>query len=98
MELHQLEPAAEWRAADVADPAAWTLRLTTADRGALDRALRTAKAKSTDPLELSREDFPLGQLAGKLDAVVDVLLNGRGFMRISALDAGAYSDDALTLL
>jgi Taurine catabolism dioxygenase TauD, TfdA family len=98
MELHQLEPAAEWRAADVADPEAWTLRLTAADRGALDQALQTAKAKSTDPLELTKEDFPLGPLAAKLDAVVDVLLNGRGFMRISALDAGAYTDEDLTLL
>jgi hypothetical protein len=98
MELHQLEPAAEWRAADVADPEAWTLRLTAADRGDLDQALRTAKATSTDPLELTREDFPLGPLAATLDAAIDVLLNGRGFMRISALGAETYSDEDLTLL
>ncbi|MGP0031875.1 MAG: TauD/TfdA family dioxygenase [Acidimicrobiales bacterium] len=97
MELHQLEPAAEWRAADVADPEAWTLRLTDADQAELDRALQTAKAKSTDPLDIGRDDFPLEQLAPKLDDVVDVLLNGRGFMRISALGAG-YSDEDLTLL
>ena len=98
MELVQLEPAAEWRAGDVADPEAWTLRLTGTDHRELDHALRTAKAKSTDPLDIAREDFPLDQLAPKLDAVVDVLLNGRGFMRISALDAGTYSDDDLTLM
>ena len=33
--LHELEPAAEWRAADVADPAAWTLRLSDADHAEL---------------------------------------------------------------
>jgi hypothetical protein len=98
MDLHQLEPAAEWRAADVADPEAWTLHLDDTDRAELDHALRTARAKSGDPLELGREDFPLGQLASKLDDVVDVLLNGRGFMRIGTLDASLYSDDDLTLL
>jgi len=38
MELHELEPAAEWRAADVADPESWTLRLTESDRAELDAA------------------------------------------------------------
>jgi hypothetical protein len=98
-ELRELEPAAEWRAADVADPAAWTLQLEPDDHAELDAALRTAKAKSTDPLEIAKEDFPLeGGLAEKLGGVVDVLLNGRGFVSISALDAERYSDDDLTLL
>jgi hypothetical protein len=98
MELHQLEPAAEWRAADVADPESWTLRLTGSDRAELQAALRTAKAKSADPLEIDRGDFPLDHLVPKLNQAVDVLLNGRGFVRISALDADTYSDDDLTLL
>jgi hypothetical protein len=98
MHLQELEPLAEWRAADVADPGAWTLRLSDEDKDELDGALRVAKAKSTDPLDIGRDDFPLGQLEAKLQGVVDVLLNGRGFMRISALDADRYSDDELTLL
>ncbi len=97
-ELTELEPAAEWRAADVADPAAWTLRLDEADHAELDAALQTAKKKSTDPLELTRDDFPLGNLAGKLDDVVTVLLDGRGFARIATLDTTRYGDDDLTLL
>jgi hypothetical protein len=98
MELHELEPAAEWRAADVADPETWTLRLTGSDRDELAAALTTAKATSTDPLEITRDDFPLDGLVPKLDDVVDVLLNGRGFMRIAALDVERYSDDDLSLL
>ena len=88
-ELHELEPVAEWRAADVADPEEWTLRLDADDQAELDAALARAKRKSTDPLELGRDDFPLDGLAAKLDGVVDVLLNGRGFARIATLDAGA---------
>ena len=97
-QLHELEPAAEWRSADVAEPEAWTLRLSSTDHAELEAALATAKKKSSDPLELGREDFPLDTLAAKLQGVVDVLLNGRGFARIAALDAGRYSDDDLTLL
>ena len=94
----ELEPAAEWRAADVADPESWTLRLSESDLAELDAALATAKAKSTDPLDLGREDFPLDGLAAKLDGVVDTLLDGRGFARIATLDAQRYGDDDLTLL
>ena len=97
-DVHELEPAAEWRASDVADAESWTLRLTAADHAELDAALAAAKTKSTDPLELGREDFPLDELAAKLDGVVDVLLDGRGFARIAALDTGRYGDDDLTLL
>jgi TfdA family taurine catabolism dioxygenase TauD len=96
--LHLLEPAAEWRAADVADPETWTVRLTAADHAQLDAALATAKAKSTDPLDIEREDFPLGDLSAKLDGVVDELLDGRGFVRIATLDTDRYDDDDLTLL
>jgi len=38
MDLHVLEPAAEWRAADVADPATWTVKLTPDDHAELDAA------------------------------------------------------------
>ncbi len=64
--LHELEPKAEWRAADVADPEEWTVHLRRSDQTELDEALATAKRKSTDPLELTREDFPLDGLADDL--------------------------------
>ncbi len=97
-ELRELEPAAEWRAGDVADPESWTLRLDAADQAELDTALTVAKRKSADPLELERDDFPLDGLAAKLDGIVEVLLDGRGFARIAGLDAARYGDEDLTLL
>jgi hypothetical protein len=98
MDLQELEPAAEWRAADVADPETWTVRLTNDDHAELDAALRVATTHTRDPLEITRSDFPLDGLAAKLDDVVSTLLDGRGFVRISALDVERYSDDDLTLL
>ena len=74
------------------------MRLSPADHAELDRALATAKRKSTDPLELTRDDFPLDRLATTLAGVVETLLDGRGFARIAALDTARYDDDDLTLL
>jgi hypothetical protein len=96
--VHELEPAAEWRADQVADPEQWTLRLDEHDHAELDTALRTARAAGDDPLAIRREDFPLDALGAKLSDAVDTLLDGRGFVRISALDVERYSDDDLSLL
>ena len=97
MTIEQLEPAAEWRAADIVDDAAWTLRLTDDDHAELDAALRTALAHSSDPLELRREHFPLDGMQNRLQSFADELINGRGFGRISALDTHRYTSDELSL-
>ena len=98
MTLEQLEPKAEWRAGDVTDEAAWTLRLDDADHAELDHALRTALNVSDDPLELRREHFPLDGLRPRLETLERELIEGRGFARISALATDRYTDDQLTLL
>ena len=43
-EVRELEPAAEWRAVDVADQDSWTLRLTGADHAT--RTTRSPNARS----------------------------------------------------
>jgi hypothetical protein len=96
--LRELEPAAEWRASDIADSDQWTLRLDARDHEELDAALRCARAVGDDPLAIGRDDFPLDALAVKLSDAVDTLLDGRGFVRISTLDVDRYSDDDLGLL
>jgi alpha-ketoglutarate-dependent taurine dioxygenase len=98
MDLHVLEPAAEWRAADVADPETWSVRLTDDDHAELDAALAQATAHSRDPLGITRADFPLPTLEAKLAEAVGTLIDGRGFVRIATLDTDRYSDEDLTLL
>ena len=97
MQPRELERTAEWRAADVADPARWTLALTGDDLAELDRALAVARSKSDDPLEIAVGDFPLDGLADKLAGAVRELVDGRGFVRISALPVERYRDDEITL-
>lgn len=97
-DVRELEPNAEWRAADVVDPETWTLRLTSDDHAELDHALRSMLEVSDDPLALTRDHFPLDGLVPRLEGLARELVDGRGFARISALDVDRYSDHELTLL
>lgn len=94
----KLDTHVNWRARDVQDPAQWTYVLTPDDHRELDAALARAKAKSTDLLDLGREDFPLEGLSRSLAEIERELIDGRGFVRIAALDTERYDDDDLTML
>ncbi|MEL6891979.1 MAG: TauD/TfdA family dioxygenase [Actinomycetota bacterium] len=91
--VRPLEEHAEWRAADVADPDAWTLRLTDDDHVELDAALTIARHRREDVLDVTVDDFPLPGLASRLTALVDDLVNGRGFARIASLDVERLGPD-----
>lgn len=93
-----LETHANWRSADIADPSEWTMKLTADDHAELDHALKVAKKKSDDLMEIDRDAFPLEGLAPKLALAEKELIDGRGFVRISALDVDRYNDDELTML
>jgi hypothetical protein len=96
--IRPLETHIDWHAGDVADPERWTIRLTADDHGELDAALAHAKSVSPDLLDIDLEHFPLDGLVRKLEAAERELIDGRGFVRIAALDAVRYSDDDLTML
>lgn len=98
MRIQPLETHAAWRHADVADESQWTMVLDDADKAELDVALRHARAKSHDLLQITQEYFPLPTLAAKLKSIERELIDGRGFVRISALDRERYDDDEMTML
>ena len=85
MILQPLETRCEWRAEDVADPAAWTEILNDEEIAEVDAALAFARTKSSDLLDIQRSDFPLPTLAGRLSAIESELMNGRGFVVIREL-------------
>jgi hypothetical protein len=93
-----LEPHCEWTAGDVADEDVWTVHLTVDDRAELDAAVRHAMRRSTDPLDLTADDFPLGGFVYRLAAVELELINGRGFVRLRGIDRSAYTQDEMELL
>ncbi len=95
---HVLEPEAEWRARDVVDPATWTEVLDAAELDELDAALRQVMARTTDPLEIGRDDFPLPNLAQRLHAIESELIDGRGFVLLRGIPRERYTQEQMELL
>lgn len=64
----------------------------------LDAALRHAKSKSTDVLDLARDDFPLPCLAPRLKRIEHELIDGRGFVLLRGLPRDRYDKEDASLL
>jgi len=96
MILKPLDTHANWRRKDVEDESRWTLVLTDAEKEELDRALKTARARSEDLLEIGVDDFPLPSLSLRLADIERELIDGRGFVRIGTLGRDRYSNDEMT--
>lgn len=96
--IEPLELHAEWTAADVADKSKWTYRLTDEDIKELDAALKYAKARVNDVLDITRESFPLPNFAAQIDKIEDELINGKGFKLISGLPIERYTDDEASMI
>jgi hypothetical protein len=90
-----LETACEWRAADVADPAAWTEILSPSEIGEVEAAIAHARGKSTDLLAIGKADFPLPTLRARLKEIERELMDGRGFVLIRGLPRERWSNDDL---
>ena len=93
-----LEAQCEWSAADVADEDLWTEHFTDAELAELDASLDHARQRSEDVLELTKDDFPLPTLAGRLADVERELIDGRGFVRLRGIDRSAYTQTEMELL
>ena len=93
-----LETQCAWRAAEMSDEASWTESLTREELEELDAALRLALEKSTDVLEVGREDFPLPTLAATLATVANDVENGRGIVLMRGHDFDRYSFDEIRTL
>lgn len=92
-----LETQCEWSAGDVADPAQWTELLSEAEIDEIDAALKIARAKSGDLLEIGKADFPLPTLGPRLKRIEHDLMYGRGFVLIRGLPRARYDNDDMCL-
>jgi alpha-ketoglutarate-dependent taurine dioxygenase len=82
----ELETHADWRASDIGNADDWTLHLTDVHHAELDAALAQARSVTDEVLDVTAGDFPLPTLAPLLGELVQELVDGRGFVRITALD------------
>ena len=92
-----LEPACEWRAADVADPATWMETFSPAEISELEAAMAHARAVSADFLDIGADDFPLPMLSRRLAAIEKELMDGRGFVLLRGLPRERWSNDDMCL-
>lgn len=93
-----LESHCEWTADDFTDESSFTETLTETELAELDYALRHATAKSTDPLALTVEDYPLPTLHERLVDIQRALIDGRGFVRLRGIDRSRYRQSEMELL
>lgn len=69
-----------WRAADMSDPAAWTIQLTAEQRRDIVTEATLAAGNGRTVTTLTRDDMPLVSLRPVVDAAIAALGNGRGFV------------------
>lgn len=93
-----LEIDCEWHAGDVSDESAWTERFDEADQEELDTALRSALNKSTDVMNVSKDDFPLPTLQLRLKRIERELIDGRGFVRLRGVERSRYSREEMEMI
>jgi hypothetical protein len=81
----------------VADPAAWTEVLTSAEVAELDAAIAHARGVSEDLLDIEKADFPLPTLGARLGRIENELMNGRGFVLLRGLPRERWTNDEMCL-
>jgi hypothetical protein len=87
--LQPLETNCEWTRDSLGD--GYIHHLTDADRVELDVALRTARERVHETLDITVEDFPLPSLGARLKGIAEDLVDGRGVALIRGLERERYS-------
>ncbi|HET7881137.1 MAG TPA: TauD/TfdA family dioxygenase [Acetobacteraceae bacterium] len=82
----KIEGPSAWVGADMRTrEAEWTYRLSAAETGELEAALRSVQARGLDIADIRREHFPLPTLGPTLDRLRGEVLDGRGFVLLRGL-------------
>ncbi|MEV9216096.1 hypothetical protein AB0180_26830, partial [Klebsiella pneumoniae] len=83
-------PAA-WYGPEIASRGDWILTLDAEDVAEIAAATQPLAATEADIAALTPQDFPLPRLGPRLTAMLDDLMEGRGFALIRGLDISAWS-------
>ena len=87
-----------WTGAAMASQGDWVHRLQPAEIAEIEAALGIAKARGATLFTMTREDFPLPGLQGRLAAIRDELEDGRGFQLLRGLPVERYTPEEARLL
>ncbi len=92
-----VDSPAVWKARDVVKPAEWTYPLTPDERGELVRAVEHARTLDKTRDNLTRDDFPLPDLAGRVREWEATLRAGRGFVLVRGFPVDELEPDDIEL-
>jgi hypothetical protein len=84
------EHPSAWKGADLRDSRAWILQLDARDNDELAQALAVARARGAQIPRLPAADFPLPTLAPRLAAMLDEVVDGRGFTLVRGFDIARH--------
>jgi alpha-ketoglutarate-dependent taurine dioxygenase len=87
-----------WTAETLQGSNDWSVRLSEADVAELDAALALASARGGSYEQISREDFPLPGLAGKITNWIREIEHGRGILVLRGLPVERYDEASLYAL
>jgi len=82
-----------WTTAQLSDSSGITFTLDARHRRLIDRALRVARARRSDIDSITRDDFPLDDMANDIERIRDEVRNGRGIVLLRGLPVERYSRD-----
>jgi Taurine catabolism dioxygenase TauD, TfdA family len=90
--------AGAWTSADFAAGDIWRYRLPPAVLSEFDGAMRRIRDARREISTLSRADFPAPAFVTDAEALRRELESGRGFVVVTGLPLGSYSDEEATIL
>lgn len=91
-ERAQIDSAAVWHAADVADGTRWTIQLTDEQREEIAQVARRAAAHGRSIATLTSDDAPLPSFGDILGEVVHILADGYGFVLLRRFPVDLLTD------
>ncbi|MDX1433102.1 MAG: TauD/TfdA family dioxygenase [Gammaproteobacteria bacterium] len=80
-----------WKAADLGDLGVITFELEARHRRILERALRASRAHAGSVESITRDDFPLEDMADDVERIRDRVQNGHGIVLLRGLPVARYS-------
>ncbi len=89
--MRPYEHPSAWKGADLRESDKWILQLSLADNDELQAALAIAQARGASIAHLTEADFPLPTLGPRIAAMLDELLEGRGFQLIRGFQIHRYA-------
>ena len=87
-----IEGPCAWNGSTMVDNPRWRLALSVADITELQAAMASVQRRGLPWDQMTREDFPLAELASKLADVAEELENGSGLANLSGLPVEAFGD------